>query len=264
MAYTVSQPRSDLLPRILTGLVAIPLVIFIIFQDPLFFKIISLLAAAGLLREWSKLSFGIPHHWTNFICFFTILLGFLPIPQINILLIYLFSFSLVSCLIALKPQKLKIIYGGYLYITSAMVIVIHIMPNMGSHFILTVLTLVWCVDTGAFLAGKIIGGTKLAPAISPNKTWSGFAGGIIIGLVGVYLLIKALQLNVGIPFWVFAGASVLLAQGGDLLESWSKRYFNVKDSGSFLPGHGGMLDRMDSLLAVSFAIGILYLAMQAR
>ena len=264
MAYIVSQPKSDLLPRILTGLVAIPLVIFIIFQDPLFFKIIALLATIGLLREWSKLSFGVSHHWINFICFFSILLGFISIPQISILLTSLFGFSFLLYLITVKSPKLTIIYSGYLYITSAMAIVVHIMPNMGSNFILIVLTLVWCVDTGAFLAGKIIGGPKLAPAISPNKTWSGFTGGTIIGLVGVYILIKTLQLNVGVNFWVFASFSVILAQGGDLLESWSKRYFNVKDSGSFLPGHGGMLDRMDSLLAVSFAIGILYLAMHTR
>jgi phosphatidate cytidylyltransferase len=258
MAYTVWLPKGDLLPRILTGLIAIPAVLFIIFQDPIFLKIIGVLATFGLLREWSNLSFEKPYHWLNGISLLAILVGFIPILKIGAMLMILAGCCWLFYLRVFTLKKTQIVCGGYLYITSAMAIIVHIMPNMGSHFILLVLTLILCVDTGAFLAGKTIGGPKLAPAISPNKTWAGFIGGAIIGLVGVSLLIAALQLNVSSSFWIFACISVLLAQGGDLLESWCKRYFNVKDSGNFLPGHGGMLDRLDSLLAVSFAISALW------
>ncbi len=258
MAYTVWLPKGELLPRILTGLVAIPAVIFINFQDPIFLKMVGVLATFGLLREWSNLSFAKSYHWLNGVCLLAILVGFVPTLRIGALALVFVGCSWLSYLKTLTSPKLLIVCVGYLYITSAMAIIIHIMPSIGAHFTLLVLTLIWCVDTGAFLTGKTIGGPKLATVISPNKTWAGFIGGVIFGLTGVSLLISAMQLNVSQSFWIFACISVLLAQGGDLLESGCKRYFKVKDSGSFLPGHGGVLDRMDSLLAVSFAIAVLW------
>ena len=258
MAYTVWLPRGDLLPRTLTGLVAIPAVVFIIFQGQFFLKIIGVLAAFGLLREWSNLSFSKPYHWLSFVCFSSILLGFFPALRVGALLVTLAGCGWFLYLKVFKSEELKVICLGYLYITGAMAIIIHIMPNFGVNFTLLVLILVWSVDTGAFLAGKTFGGPKLAPAISPNKTWSGFVGGIIFGLGSVVLLTRVMNIEVAESFWAFAGVSVFLAQGGDLLESWCKRFFKVKDSGNFLPGHGGMLDRLDSLLAVSFAIAVLW------
>jgi len=258
MAYTVSLPKSELLPRVLTGLVAIPVVIFLTFQEPIFLKIILSLTAFGLFREWSNLSFAKPYHWLSSVCLLAILVSFHPTLRMGGMLLVLAG---CGWLIYLKPfslEKLKIICGGYLYITSAMAIIVHIMPDIGPQFMLLVFTLIWCIDTGAFLVGRVIGGPKLAPTISPNKTWSGFIGGAIAGLVGVSLLIAAMKFKVIPAFWIFVCVSVLLAQGGDLLESWGKRYFKVKDSGSFFPGHGGLLDRLDSLLAVSFAIAVLW------
>ncbi|MCX7343793.1 MAG: phosphatidate cytidylyltransferase [Proteobacteria bacterium] len=247
MAYTVWLPRGDLLPRTLTGLVAIPAVIFTIFQGQFFLKIIGVLAAFGLLREWSNLSFSKPYHWLSLVCFASIVLAFFPDLRVGALLMTLAGCGWFLYLKAFKSEELKVICFGYLYITSAMAIIIHILPNFGVNFTLLVLTLIWSVDTGAFLAGRTFGGPKLAPAISPNKTWSGFIGGVIAGLSAVVLLTKVMNI-----------VSVLLAQGGDLLESWCKRFFKAKDSGNFLPGHGGMLDRLDSLLAVSFAIAVLW------
>lgn len=155
-------------------------------------------------------------------------------------------------------KKLFIISIGYFYITIASLIIVNILPILGINFIILVLALVWSIDTGAFIMGKTIGGPKLAPKISPNKTWAGFFGGIVFCLLSVSLLIKKMNFDASSKFWVFVICSIFLAQGGDLLESWCKRYFNVKDSGSFLPGHGGVLDRLDSLLAVSFAIAVFW------
>ncbi|WP_018465857.1 phosphatidate cytidylyltransferase [Calidithermus timidus] len=113
-------------------------------------------------------------------------------------------------------------------------------------------------DVGAYLVGKRFGRHKLAPSISPGKTVEGSIGGIVAGFLGV-LLIAALA-NAAMPFrWVeLLAVSLLLslsAQLGDLTESMLKRYCGVKDSGSFLPGHGGLLDRMDSLL---FSVPLTY------
>lgn len=119
----------------------------------------------------------------------------------------------------------------------------------GLLFAFWAMALVWACDIGAFFAGRSIGGPKLAPRLSPNKTWAGLIGGVIAASV----LAGLLHLFAGLP-WRMALATPLLAalaQGGDLYESWLKRQAGVKDSGNILPGHGGVLDRLDGLVPVA-------------
>jgi phosphatidate cytidylyltransferase len=111
------------------------------------------------------------------------------------------------------------------------------------------MALVWATDIGAYFAGRSIGGPKLAPRVSPNKTWAGLVGGVIAaGAFGF-----ALHVWAGLPFRLAAATPLLamVAQGGDLYESWLKRRAGVKDSGNLLPGHGGVLDRLDGLVPVA-------------
>lgn len=259
MAYTVQLPKSDLLPRLFTGLIASSAVIFLIFQDPIYFRILGVFIAFGLLREWSRLCFNQNFHWVNSICLLAIVANFLPVLYLGSVMVILAGCAWLYYLKPFESKKLIIVNAGYAYISIAMSILIHIISQITiPYFILLMLTLVWCVDTGAFLVGRFIGGRKLAPTISPKKTWSGFFGGTFIGIIGTWLLIKLMNIEVDKSFWIFAIAAVFLAHGGDLLESWSKRYFKVKDTGNFLPGHGGLLDRLDSLLAVSFAAAVLW------
>ena len=254
MAYTVLPPKNDLLPRVITGLIAIPAIIFLIIQDPVYFRIVGVFITFGLLREWSRLSFKENYHWMNSICLLAILSSFMPMLYIGSIAVVLVGCCWLYYLNILAFKKFTIVSSGYVYISLAMGIIIHVIPQIKvPYFLLLMMILIWLVDTGAFLVGKLIGGPKLAPSISPSKTWSGFFGGIFFGLTGIWLIIKAMELQTNQALWGFFIVSVFLSHGGDLLESWCKRYFNVKDSGSFLPGHGGLLDRLDSLLAVSFA-----------
>lgn len=110
------------------------------------------------------------------------------------------------------------------------------------------LGVVWATDIGAYFAGRSIGGPKLAPSISPSKTWAGLGGGIVTAL----LLGFALHVWAGLPILLAAASGLLavLAQAGDLFESHLKRRAGVKDSGSLLPGHGGVLDRLDGAVPV--------------
>jgi phosphatidate cytidylyltransferase len=131
-------------------------------------------------------------------------------------------------------------------------------PAAGAVTVFWLLGVVWATDTGALFAGRSIGGPKLAPVISPNKTWAGLAGGMI----------AAAAVGAGFALWlggpvalaalVSAGLAVV-AQAGDLAESLIKRHFGVKDSGKLIPGHGGIFDRVDGLLAVApvWALGML-------
>jgi len=121
--------------------------------------------------------------------------------------------------------------------------------DSGIALVLWVFILVWSVDIGAYFAGRAIGGPKLAPAISPNKTWAGFYGGVVVAtlLAGAWALFAGLAPILLLLAPLFAVAS----QGGDLFESWMKRRAGIKDSGRWLPGHGGVFDRLDGLLPVA-------------
>jgi len=143
--------------------------------------------------------------------------------------------------------------------------------------VLTIVLAVMAVDIGAYFAGRAIGGPKIAPRISPSKTWAGMVGGVF----GASLVIALSDLWAGAdPFadpnypefhgnwyllqsilaWLIGGLLfAVVAQMGDFFESWMKRKAAVKDSGKLIPGHGGLFDRVDGLLAVCFGIGLLYL-----
>lgn len=121
------------------------------------------------------------------------------------------------------------------------------------------MALVWACDIGAYFAGRTIGGPKLMPAVSPNKTWAGLIGGVAgAGLFAAILTLWGLD-------WRLAAATPLLAvlaQAGDLYESWLKRRAGIKDSGNLLPGHGGVLDRLDGLVPVAPVAALLVLAVR--
>ena len=119
----------------------------------------------------------------------------------------------------------------------------------GRDWLLFTLLIVFATDTGAYLVGRVFGSRPLAPVISPNKTWEGAAGGIFFALV--IALVVGYALDLANPRWqqIVIGASVgVISQMGDLFESRLKRLSNVKDTGSIIPGHGGVLDRLDSVV----------------
>lgn len=129
---------------------------------------------------------------------------------------------------------------------------------------LTLLTLVtvWATDIFAYFSGRAIGGPKLAPAISPNKTWAGLLGGMAGSALTIWLVYGLLDGRIDVPpvpvLWLVALAPVLavVAQAGDFYESWLKRRVGVKDSGNLLPGHGGIMDRLDGLVPVAVVAAV--------
>lgn len=188
------------------------------------------------------------------------------------------EYVMLAAKIAPDPARMvtAVITGG-LYIGWAAFALI-VMPPL---LLVTVLGLVICTDTGAYFAGRAIGGPKIAPAISPSKTWAGLAGGMtaaaiwtmLVALSAGYVLsglspvgpslTEALR-TTHIGTAALAGAVLAIAaQAGDFYESWLKRRAGVKDSGRLIPGHGGLFDRVDGLLPVAIIAGTAWAAFGA-
>jgi len=139
---------------------------------------------------------------------------------------------------------------GLLYVLAPFFALVHLRSDTSEGFyaIILLFALVWGADTMAFVVGKSLGGPKLIPKISPGKTWSGFFGGLVGGLLIGWLVMLLSDYQANLAFVPIALFLVLLSQIGDLAESALKRKFDVKDSGTIIPGHGGVLDRVDGLV----------------
>ena len=127
-------------------------------------------------------------------------------------------------------------------------------PEYGRTLVLWMFLAVWAADVGGFVAGRTFGGPRLAPRISPGKTWAGLGGGLVSAmLVGAAAALVADPSSIALLVLVSAVVA-LVAQCGDLAESWVKRRFDAKNSGSLIPGHGGLLDRLDSMIFAAPAV----------
>ena len=141
--------------------------------------------------------------------------------------------------------------AGFLYalVPALALLWIRDRAPQGLELLIWVFIVTWTTDIGAYFAGRAIGGPKLAPTISPNKTWSGLVGGMAAASLFGGLWAWLLHLP-SLLVWL-AAPLALAAQAGDLFESWMKRRAGIKDSGGWLPGHGGALDRLDGLVVVA-------------
>lgn len=269
-----------LLQRTLTALVLAPLVILLILLSSTgFLALVSAAAFLAALREWMQLS-GLRHSgWSNAWLFvaaggFALLWWAHTSAWISLVLVIGVAWWLVACAwlrhfaFAAAPTSenrvLKLLAGAFVVFPAWIAIIsIHDRAIHGSLWTLLALLLVWVADIGAYFSGRAFGRRKLAPQISPGKTRAGAYGAVVAGvavaMAGGWLLdvrgsrLLALALLAAIT----VGASIV----GDLLESLMKRHAGVKDSGTLIPGHGGLMDRLDSVFAALpvFAAGLLLL-----
>ena len=200
----------DLRPRIATGVILATVTFIALWQGDIVFTVFVALCAVIMLYEWRSLTASLNPFMT--------LLG---IPYI-----------LLPCLSLIGLRMLQFTDHP-----------LSLWPT------LYVIAVVAATDTGAYISGRCIGGPKLAPRISPKKTWAGLLGGMSCGVVASYLLSPKLFIPSNLPEAIAVGMIIsVISQLGDLFESWMKRKAGVKDSGTLLPGHGGLLDRVDGLL----------------
>ena len=165
--------------------------------------------------------------------------------------------ALVACVMFYEWRRIIVGWGfgwqvaGFVYalVPALALLWIRERSPVGLELLLWVFVTTWSVDIGAYFAGRSIGGPRLAPAISPNKTWAGLIGGM--AAAALFGGLWAWLLHLPSILILFAAPFAAAAQGGDLFESWLKRRGGVKDSGGWLPGHGGALDRLDGMVVIA-------------
>lgn len=244
-----------LLTRILSALVLAPLILLDIYAGGLWLDGLMMVAAGLMGWEWARMT-GEGHLGPGGVVAIVALIGVplafaFGVSQHALLELLLGTAIAVAVTWFTRPRQAAWIGLGTLYIGIACLSFLWLRntPEEGRNLVFWLLAVVWATDIGAYFAGRGIGGPKLAPKISPNKTWAGLIGGALsAGLVGV--LAAGLLGREAMLLVVGGMLLAVIAQGGDLLESWCKRRFGVKDSSHIIPGHGGILDRVDGLLAV--------------
>jgi phosphatidate cytidylyltransferase len=160
-----------------------------------------------------------------------------------------------------KPYRVQAWCLVYVGVLMSTIVLVRDVDDGRKWLFLGILS-TFAVDTGAYAVGRLLGRHRMAPRISPKKTWEGAMGGYLAGVAAVFGLNAAL--DTGVPWSTIAHFALLMpvfAQAGDLVESWMKRRMGVKDASGLLPGHGGFLDRLDSIL---FVIPLLYVFLQLR
>lgn len=253
---------SELQIRIVSGIVMTAIAVAAIWAGGFaFWALVSLLAVA-MMVEWAQMAQA-PRWQVVFAALIAAALMVAALGFVDPAQLAAFEDRLIAqtvdltglgaIVLAVVSFRARLGFGLlYVIFPSVALIFLRQQPEAGLWIALWTMMIVWATDIGAYFAGRAIGGPKLAPRLSPNKTWAGLIGGAAAAAaIGVLL---AWQGRMGLFYWVAAGPLAVVAQMGDLFESWLKRRSGVKDSGRLLPGHGGVLDRLDGLVPVAVLV----------
>ncbi|EGL56024.1 CDP-diglyceride synthetase [Methylophaga aminisulfidivorans MP] len=256
--------------RLITAAILIPLVVWAVFASSLT-TFTTLIVAVALLAAWEwHQMIGIQSPGMRvMLAVDLIIVLYLAITQLNPY--FIISIGILIWLIALVvilgfsnkslAERLSLVFKNKVFgaISSILILTVFVVSSItlkafsevGAFLFFFVMVTVWLADTGGYFAGKRYGKHALAPAVSPNKTWEGVAGGVLLAsiwAIGFYWVKTPTTITL-FEWLLLAVVTVAVSIVGDLFESLYKRAFSVKDSGSLLPGHGGILDRIDSLIA---------------
>lgn len=254
---------NELTKRILSAVILAPIVIFLAWLGGVFFGLMMAVIAVLMYWEWTVMtqkSILVPRDIIAVLCVLSLVFvayfGATTTPIIVSLLLIIIGLAVI----AVAKYKLGWTIAGVGVGASLATCLIYLrgIEPSGLGLLFFLCFAVWAADIFAYAAGRTLGGPKLMPRVSPKKTWSGFIGGalgaVIIGaLVATYLF----EANITL-FAVLALITAFAAQIGDLLESYIKRSFNVKDSSNLIPGHGGILDRVDGLILAAYVFVACY------
>ncbi|MCF6304498.1 MAG: phosphatidate cytidylyltransferase [Rhodobacteraceae bacterium] len=249
---------TDLTLRIISGVVlaSVALVVFYTGGNGVWL----LLGVAGSLMSWEYRRMMLPEVSLKDPGLWLMVAGcFAAVITTNLFNLWWAFIPLVAAAVGIwgiRHKRPIWISLGFLYIAFPMAALVYIRAEMGLATVLWLIAVVVASDVGGYFVGRQVGGPKLWPAISPKKTWSGTVGGWLLALVVGFIYALAVDgISIGILGLSFGLA--MAAQAGDLAESWIKRRQGVKDASNLIPGHGGLLDRFDGLMAATTVFMIL-------
>lgn len=261
MGQPAAEPKRGALgKRVLSAAILVPVVLVLVVLGGWYFTCLVAVVAALLLFEWLHILFK-PRMPLTLVACAAVAAAVLSVgaqaPAVAVG--FAVGSAVVAWFAALGQRRRWWIPIGLIWFVLPCVALVWLRDagHGGLPAVLWTLLVIWSADTAAYFAGKGIGGPKLAPRVSPNKTWAGLLG----GMAGAALVSVAFAAVIGGEAFVFAAvAAAVLApwsQIGDLAESAIKRYAGVKDSGTMIPGHGGVFDRVDALLFVAPVVALM-------
>lgn len=253
---------DNLFKRIVSAVSLLPPVLFVLWAGGWWFTAFLALGGALMALEWASLTGFRRPSGAVLAALIVGLCIYAQLEQLDIEIIFI-GLAAISgiCLFASSVSILRKPAWwmlGIVYVGLPIVALWWMRSADFAMIVFWVFLVTWATDIGGYFAGKGIGGPKLAPKISPKKTWAGLLGGMALSAI------VALVLNVGfglgaslISFLLISSVLAVVSQIGDLTESAVKRHFDVKDSGGLIPGHGGLLDRVDGLVTVAPVVALI-------
>jgi phosphatidate cytidylyltransferase len=246
---------KDWITRPLFGLALAAVTVAAVLGGVEYFALLCAVVGAAAAREWSRLvtsqAYG-PNFVITSVAIVTTILSELLWPHLPVAwMVIVMGAAVASGLAASRRETIPWQAAGtaYLCIPILALLVLRATPH-GAVIIVALFVGVWMTDTGALIVGNLVGGARLWPSLSPNKTWAGTLGGIASAAVAEAAFVTLIG-GTALTGIVLGAGIAVAAHCGDLFESWVKRVFRRKDSGSMIPGHGGVLDRIDSTLAAA-------------
>lgn len=252
---------QDLGQRALSTLILVPVVLGATYVGGPLFAVLWTLAGLAILYEWAAIA-QLGRRWAWFAVTGLSLVAASVALELGSSQ-YAFSIVMAGAAAAAftVPGQSGLALAGMLVagVACLPVMTLRGAGELGLAAVLFLYAVVWATDVFAYFVGRLLGGRKLWPRVSPNKTWSGAVGGALAGLCAGLVVALIAGLPAAAPLAILALCMSIAGQAGDLAESAAKRFFGVKDTGRLIPGHGGLLDRLDafsaaSLLAVMVAL----------
>ncbi len=256
---TPTPGANNLLMRVFSALVLIPVVLVCVWQGSPWFAAMLAVVVLAAGAEWRSVAVieraGLRMQ-SIMVPLFVLVVGEVAGPAAGLFALVVGMVLAVGTFSAPWNERAWAL-AAHLHLGLAVValLFLRLQPAVGLDLVLFLFVMVWMSDIGGYVAGRLIGGPRLAPRISPNKTWAGAAGAALFAIAAAAAMARV----AGVDAEPALGIALLLSlatQCGDLFESWVKRHFDVKDSGTLIPGHGGVLDRIDGLLFAAPALAL--------
>ena len=260
-----ASSQQEIIARVLMGLILAPAGIWVVWTGGVPLKMATALCGVIAALEWGRMAMKNGRGYGRYAIYAILSLGTIcsvllaessPLAIVWVCVAALSGAGIAS-VVARQNVMHMMIGAAYVSIPfGAFILIRETWPN-GASALLFIMVIVWVTDIAAFLAGKGFGGPRLAPKRSPNKTWIGAFGALICAVLCGAAASRVLGADI-MSLMLIAGAISIIAQAGDLLESHFKRLFGVKDASGVIPGHGGVLDRLDSLMAAVTVASLAY------